>query len=202
MTIFANLGNVQNFSTQEDANLVNAVRKGHTQAFAVLYDRYFDAIYRYVYFRVADERDAEDLTQKIFLNLLEAIRTQRSVINELKPYLYRSAHNTVIDHYRRNKPVPTNGNPITLQEAENSPETDPLPEEQVISMQEHMKVAKALAEMDRVAQQIITCRFINNMNSKETARVIGVSEGHLRVLQFRAIKKLRDILTSKDMHDD
>lgn len=196
--MYANSGGVQGFAAQEDASLVNAVRKGHSQAFAVLYDRYFDAIYRYVFFRVADQQDAEDLTQKIFLNLLEMINNSQSVINELKPYLYRSAHNMVIDHYRRQKPIPSNGDSLSLVDIETAAQEDPLPEDQIVKRQEHLKVVKALAMMDRTSQQVITCRFINNLNSKETARIIGVSEGNLRVLQFRALKKLRELVNGKD----
>jgi RNA polymerase sigma-70 factor (ECF subfamily) len=196
MSTFQNLGNVHNFAAQEDSSLVNAVRKGQNLAFAALYERYFDPIYRYVFFRVADQYDAEDLTQRIFLNLLEAIRTRKSVIKELKPYLYRSAHNIVVDHYRRNKPAPDQRVSIDWQEAEGTAEEDPLPEEQLITRQEHIRIAKALTALDGTAQQILTCRFINNLNSKETARVLGVSEGHLRVLQFRALKKLREVIAN------
>jgi RNA polymerase sigma-70 factor (ECF subfamily) len=202
MTSFAKLGDVPNLTTQEDAVLVRAVRKGHSQAFAALYDRYFDAIYRYVFFRVADQADAEDLTQRIFLNLLEAIRNDRSAINELKPYLYRSAHNLVVDHYRRQKPVPTNRISFHSEEAETAPDHDPLPEEQVTNKFEHVRIARALAQMDITDQQVLTCRFINNLNSKETAQIMGITEGHLRVLQFRALKKLREIVAGKDDGND
>jgi len=202
MAIFSNLGNAQSYATQEDAKLLNAVRNGENQAFTALYNRYFDAIYRYVFFRVADQNEAEDLTQRIFLNLLESILNNQANINELKPYLYRSAHNLVVDHYRRQRPVPTNQVSLSSPEAESVKLREPLPEEQIITRQEHIRIAIALESMEPTAQQIITCRFINNLSSKETAHILGVSEGHLRVLQFRALKKLREIFIGKDGHHE
>lgn len=198
MTIFAEYGSAQNYSTQEDAKLINAVRNGQNQAFTALYNRYFDAIYRYVFFRVADQGEAEDLTQRIFLNLLEAIINQQAAINELKPYLFRSAHNMVVDHYRQKRPNSGNQLSISTDEAESVRLADPLPEEQVITRQEHIRIVRALATMDPASQQIITCRFINNLSSRETAQIMGVSEGHLRVLQYRALKKLRELFTGKE----
>jgi len=186
-----------NAASEEDARLVSAVCNGDSRAFGMLYDRHIEAVYRYIFFRVANQQDAEDLTQKLFLNLLESLRNPRSPIVELKPYLYRSAHNLVIDYYRRRKP--TTDTPLSLSTpvAEDVIGIDASLEDQVIISQDHAVLAAAIARLKKIDQHVITCRFINHWSVQETARLIGVTENHLRVIQFRAIQKLRIFLTNE-----
>lgn len=187
-------------TSHTDVELVAAVRSGSSLAFAAIYDSYFDSLYRYIYFRVVNQEDAEDLIQKLFLNLLEALRNQRANIVELKSYLYRSAHNLVIDYYRRRKPLHSQTVSLSSTETEEMTGQMDFSEENIISLQEYALLTRAVAALSAIDQQVLTCRFINQLNSQETAQIMGVSESHLRVMQFRALKKLRQMLTENGGH--
>jgi RNA polymerase sigma-70 factor, ECF subfamily len=80
--------------------LVELAGNGDISAYGVLYDRYINLIYRYVYFRVTSQLDAEDLTENAFLKTFELIKHDRSKIDYFKGWIYRTAHNLVINFYR------------------------------------------------------------------------------------------------------
>ena len=83
-----------------DQELLGRALDGDTEAFGDLYERYLDEIQRFVFYRVADRFEAEDLTEVVFIKAWEALpRFESSNVN-LRAWLYRIAHNTIIDHYR------------------------------------------------------------------------------------------------------
>lgn len=161
--------------------------QGDTEAFGDLYEHYVDEIHRYVFYRVADRFEAEDLTETVFLKAWEALpRFESSRVN-LHAWLYRIAHNSVVDYYR------------TRRQAVDSPsdtlrDNRPSPERQAQARDEQQQLAAAIRELESGLQQVIICRFINGLSHAETAQVMGIREGHVRVLQHRALQKLRQRL--------
>jgi RNA polymerase sigma-70 factor (ECF subfamily) len=178
----------------KDNELVKRAVRGDTSAFGKLYERYLEAIYRYVYFRVADTYEAEDLTETVFLKAWEALpRLNQNDLN-FRAWLYRVAHNVVVDRHRTFKPTVPLEHVITHKNvlAEN-PEITAQNGETVTEM------ARLIASLDDDLQQVITCRFVMNLSHAETAAIMGRTEGYVRVLQHRALKKLKDVL--KDAAD-
>jgi RNA polymerase sigma-70 factor, ECF subfamily len=166
--------------------LVRAIQ-GDKEAFGNLYERYLDEVQRYVFYRVASRFDAEDLTETVFLKAWEALPRFESEKVNLRAWLYRIAHNVVIDHYRTRKP------------ADDLPDTQlqdfhPSPEQQTQTQDEHQQLVVAIQTLDENLQQVVICRFINGLSHAETAEVMGIKEGHVRVLQLRALQKLRHLL--------
>ena len=88
-----------------EKKLVLRAQKGDSEAFGVLYSWYLDAFYRYVYFRVDTTATAEDLTEEVFVRAWEALPTYEIRKYPFKSWLYRIAHNLVIDHRRKQQPV-------------------------------------------------------------------------------------------------
>lgn len=174
-----------------DADLVLRAIQGQKDAFGDLYERYLDQIYRYAYYRVANPNDAEDLTETIFLKAWNALQKTKQPPKNVRAWIYRIAHNTVIDHYRMQKQT------VSLAEVEMLPETAPQPEKQVQSNQESQRLAEAIQKLDHRLQQVVVCRFINGMSHAETAEIMNLSEGHVRVLQHRALKRVREILATE-----
>ena len=84
-----------------EENLVRQAIDGNQSAFTQLYDEHFDRIYRYIYFRVNSRAEAEDLTQEVFLKALEAIGSYKWRDVPFASWLFRIAHNQVIDHSRK-----------------------------------------------------------------------------------------------------
>lgn len=172
-----------------DDELLDRTMEGDPLAYGDLYDRYVDQLYRYVYFRVANRQEAEDLTELAFLKAWEILQQQDPRIANFQAWLFRTAHNLIIDHYRTRREY------VSLDVAHDLHDTVPLPEALLLYNQDHERLRKALSRLDSASQQILTCRFVNCLTHEETARVMGLKEGHLRVLQFRALKKLRKIIT-------
>lgn len=167
-----------------DQTLLARAIRGESEAFGDLYERYMDEIHRYLFYRVADRFEAEDLTETVFLKAWEALpRFESSRIN-FRAWLYRIAHNTVVDYYRMRKP-------ISDSLADESRDSRPSPEHQVQARDEQQQLAAAIRELESGLQQVIIYRFINGLSHAETAQVMGIREGHVRVLQHRALNQLR-----------
>src|SRR5438270_13791254 len=86
----------------EDALIAEAARSD-ASAFAVLYERYYPRVYRYVFHRVGARSDAEDITGLVFMKALEALPSYQPGRNGFAPWLFRITRNAVVDHYRRRK---------------------------------------------------------------------------------------------------
>jgi RNA polymerase sigma-70 factor, ECF subfamily len=173
-----------------DQELLSRALQGDADAFGDIYERYLDEIHRYIYFRVTDRFEAEDLTEMVFLKAWEALPRFRSPDVNLRAWIYRIAHNTVVDHYRTHKP--TSELPL-----EHARDASPLPEHQIQNLDEHERLADLIRSLDANLQQVVICRFANGMSHAETAQVMGIKEGHVRVLQLRALQKLRELLENE-----
>ena len=88
-------------SKEKVEDLVRRAQQGHSEAFAGLYEAYYDKIYRYVMFKTGDSLEAEDLTEEVFLRMLESIGSFKWQGYPFTSWLFRIAHNLVIDYYRK-----------------------------------------------------------------------------------------------------
>ncbi|MBN1250443.1 MAG: sigma-70 family RNA polymerase sigma factor [Anaerolineae bacterium] len=179
-----------------DQRLLQLAIEGDREAFGELYERYLGEIYRYVYFRVSDEREAEDITAEAFLKTWEhlpRLARKNASIRSFRNWLYRVARNRVIDHYRKKKPVPL---PDGLQT-----EGD-LVREAVEANSQVRRLTGAIRQLSSDYQHVIILRFINQFSHAECAEVMGRTEGQTRILQYRALKKLREIMDIDDEPTD
>ena len=171
-----------------ETQLITRARQGDASAFGSLYERYLDDIYRYVYFKVADRFEAEDLTEHVFLKAWQALPRFRAKGATFRAWLYRIAHNAVIDRHRTHKPV------VPLDTVPEMNDAAPTPEEAAETGQETDRLAAALDHLKPEWQQVILHRFVNGLSHAETAEVMGIREGHVRVLQHRALKQMRRLM--------
>ncbi|HID65158.1 MAG TPA: sigma-70 family RNA polymerase sigma factor [Anaerolineae bacterium] len=178
-------------SSPHEAALVARAVAGDADAFGELYLLHIDAIYRYVYFRVGDASDAEDLTEQVFLKAWEALPGYRQRGNPFTSWLYRIAHNVVIDHHRRQKPVI----PMPSPEKVDREGKHPPPLEQVIEAEEAAALAAAIVQLPEEQQQVIILRFVEGLNHAEVARIMNKSKGACRVIQHRALAALNRLLS-------
>jgi RNA polymerase sigma factor (sigma-70 family) len=91
---------MRDLSALTDQELVVQTVEGESAAYGCLYDRYVDQVYRYIFFKVNDRQDAEDITEAAFIKTLETITQRQTTITSFKAWLYRSVKNLVIDYYR------------------------------------------------------------------------------------------------------
>lgn len=175
-------------AADRERSLVDGAVSGDAAAFAALYDRHLDRIYRHVYYRVGNRVDAEDLTQQVFLQAWRAIGRYRSTAAPFVAWLLAIAHNTVVSHYRKARET-------TRPEVE-APVHDNWsnPEAQAIAEQERLRIRQAIRHLKPEQQLVVTMRFLEGYDYIEIAGVLGKRAGNVRVIQHRALVELRRLL--------
>ena len=172
-----------------DEEIIEEVIQGNTRAYGELFKRYFDEIYRYVYYRVAsDHFEAEDLTQTVFIRAWEVLLKKKTTKYNYRALTYRIAHNLTIDRWRTRKQA------ISIMHAVQEKDSAPTPDLIISHNEESHELVKAIRELAPQLQTVIICRFINGLSHAETAEAMGLTEGHVRVLQYRALKKIRVVI--------
>jgi len=179
-------------SQPNDARLVQQAIAGDREAFGDLYELHLDSIYRYIFYRLNDEREAEDLTETVFLKAWEALNRYRPSEIPFAAWLYRIAHNLLVDRHRTHKRLDS------LDEHYSDPQTDP--ETRALHNVDAAVIVQALTQLDPSHQQVLTLRFINGHSHAETAQIMERSETNVRVLQHRALAALRRLAAGKIDH--
>jgi RNA polymerase sigma-70 factor (ECF subfamily) len=166
--------------------LVYSAQEGDQDAFAKLYDHFIDQIYRYVYYRVQVE-DVEDIVENVFLKVWENLKQYKPQQKSFSAWVFRIAHNLVVDHYRAAKDKAYEELSVDLPDVDR--QHHPIRITQNRFDNETLK--KAMAKLKKQYHDIILYKFINDLSNSEIAEILGKSEGSLRILQFRALKALR-----------
>ncbi len=171
--------------------LVLRAQNGEGDAFALLYQEYVSSIYRYIYLRVGRAAEAEDLTQEVFLKALQNIGSYRWKGKPFTSWLFRIAHNLIIDHCRRAKKnsfIPLNEEIASVAVAG----TDP-----VAAAEQRMELSelrRAIEKLPPRQKEVISLRFGADLSVATTARVTGKTEGSVKKLQHEALVKLRKLM--------
>jgi RNA polymerase sigma-70 factor (ECF subfamily) len=168
----------------DERRLVEFAKSGDPDAFATLYDGYIERIYRYIYFRVADEQTAEDLTSQVFTKAWEKLGRYKPGGAPFIAWLYTIARNAVIDHYRTRKEM------VPLDDAVNLSADGPAPEQVVEYQFEAESLRVALKTLTEDQLQVLILKFIAGMSTDEIADQLGKRAGAVRALQMRALQAL------------
>ena len=172
--------------------IVDAARAGSDAALSELYTLYFPRVYRYILARTGNSYDAEDLTEEVFMKVLEAIERFEWREAPFSAWLFRIAHNAVISQ-RRKDGARGRSAPLTEGLALDSQGPDELVENR-LALREIMYAAQKLPEAQR---QVIALRFGAGLSVAETARAMNKGEGNVKVIQHKAIAKLREMVRPK-----
>ena len=170
--------------------LVHAAQDGDRSAFAQLYDKYVDVVFRYVLFRVGDRELAEDVTSETFLRALRRIGTFTWQGRDFGAWLVTIARNLVADHFKssRFRLEVTTGEMLDANEVERSPE------DSVLESLSNAALLDAVRRLNPQQQECVTLRFLQGLSVAETARVMGKNEGAIKTLQYRAVRTLARLL--------
>lgn len=175
-------------------NLVEQARKGDQDAFSALYEKYYDQIYRYVYFKCGSRSDAEDITGQVFLKMLEAIHSFKWKGHPFTSWLYRIAHNQIIDNFRRKNRSQT----IPFESVNDQVGIDSADIDRVVSINVTMAaVWKAMDGLTDLQREVISLRFGSGLSIDETASAVGRNGNAVKALQHAGLKKLRQIMDAK-----
>lgn len=169
--------------------LVERAAGGNFDAFGELYSIYLDRIYRYVFYQVKDKMTAEDITEDAFVKAWKAIGTCKGKGKTFSSWLYRIAHNHMIDNLRSLQKC-------TSIEKENVVDISD-PKLEVEAGLEHQELLELITCLPQNQRQVIILKFIEGLDNREIGQVMSKSEGAIRVLQMRALATLRQRLAGE-----
>jgi RNA polymerase sigma-70 factor (ECF subfamily) len=176
--------------TREDT-LLQRARAFDEEALGELYDRYAPQIYGYICRRVSDPQTAEDLTGEVFVRMLQAIRSDNPWHTSFRTWLYRIAHNLVVDHYRGQPPAPL------VELDEEYPTDEEGPAKEVARRLSHQRLRSAIRHLTEGQQQVLVLRFGQQLTSREVGEILGKSVSAVEALQHRGLEALRRLLLEK-----
>ena len=181
----------QSNANAEVAILVRMAQEGDTSSFGELYERFFDQIYRYVSFKTGSPSEAEDITGEVFVRMLESIHKFKWQGHPFSSWLFRIAHNLVVDHFRRKG----KRNVVSLANTTINVEAVAVDVDSHIDTEISMdEVRKAMVELTYLQKEVISLRFAAGLSVAETAEAVGKKENAVKALQHAGLKKLRRFL--------
>ena len=176
--------------TVDDAALVRAANRDRS-AFAALYRRYVDRIYRYVYSKVGLKTDAEDLTSRIFTEALEGLDGYREQ-GEFSAWLFTIAHRRIVDHYRRKRPTQP------LDQAIDVESDDPNPPAQLAHNEQLEHLARLVEGLDEEKQELLRLRFAGELTYREIGEIVRRSEDAVKMAIHRLLRRLEEAWEGDD----
>jgi RNA polymerase sigma-70 factor (ECF subfamily) len=166
--------------------LVSRAIGGDVQAFGKLYTSHVTRIYRYAFYNVRHKQHAEDITQEVFLKAWKAIKSCKGKEKTFSSWLYRIAHNLIIDKIRKRQRELSGVTEIATDIIDTSS-----------NLEAGLEKKDLLKEMDYLPsnqRQVIILKFIQGMDNREIAEIMGKSTGAIRIMQMRALTALKDRL--------
>lgn len=171
---------------ESDSELIARAQED-TEAFGLLYERYVDRIYNYIYYRTGNHHDAEDLTARTFYRALKHFPRYVDRGAPFSAYLYRIAHNIVAnwhrDTKRRQMVSLEEGRLFALQQEEPAVASDERHEREML--------LAAVRRLPPDRQQLLILKFVEQMSNSQIAEVMGRSEGAIKSLYHRTLRALR-----------
>jgi len=171
----------------DEAALI-ALARTEPDAFGELYERYVRRIYNYVYYRTGNSHDAEDLTARVFQRALQHIPTYSDRGVPFSAWLYRIAHNLVVNWHRdhRRRQV------VSIDEVVLTSLQGDAPESMAMQREEQALLLTAIRRLPDDRQLLLTLKFVDRLSNVEIGSIMGRSEGAIKSLYHRTLIALRD----------
>jgi RNA polymerase sigma-70 factor (ECF subfamily) len=174
-----------------DPDLLDLARKFDHQALARIYDTHSPGLYRYAMRLLGDHSLAEDCVAETFSRFLQALRAKRGPDSFLQAYLYRMAHNWIVDQYRRN-PI----QPMELTEEHLDEKADPEKDASLHMRQERLRMS--LKKLTPDQQQVIALKYLEGWENEEIAQALKKPVGAIKSMQHRALATLQRTLSGEE----
>jgi RNA polymerase sigma factor (sigma-70 family) len=160
--------------------------RGDVDSFVVLYRRHLRSVYGYLYARLGNRQEAEDVTTLVFERAWTALRRYRPS-GSFKSWLFTIARRALADHYRQRKP-----RPVVVEEVEETL-LDPAagPEEAALASEQLRQVLEIIEGLGREQQEVIALRFMAELRYGEIARITGKREAAVKMIAYRALEEIR-----------
>ena len=173
--------------------LVQKSQKGDEKSFAKLFDIFYEKIFRYVRFRV-EESEVDDLVAKVFLKVVENLNRFAPQKNAgFNAWIFRIAHNTVIDYYRQKRDFlsidPNEDAPYYVEIEDKNPPPNKIANKDFDSK----RIQDLLDKLPSAHREILELKYLNDFSNNEISKITGKTEGNIRVIQLRALREMRKL---------
>lgn len=177
-----------------EKELVGKAQQGDAASISILYERYYDRIFRYVSFKTSSSVESEDITAEVFVKMIQSIQSFRWQGYQFSSWIFKIAHNLVVDYYRKKGRTLT----VPLDDASSVQDESSINSadvEHVVDVELRMKsVQTALKKLTELQKEVIRLRFAGGLSVAETARVVDKKENAVKALQHAGLKKLKKLL--------
>jgi RNA polymerase sigma-70 factor, ECF subfamily len=172
-------------------NLVKKAKTGRdAEAFGQIYDEYVDQIFRYIFYKVGNIAESQDLTGQTFLKAFENIDSYEMRDVAFSSWLYRIAHNLVVDHFRRE----SKRERVSFDEQPPATSNEGNPAETVMADLESERLYGAMQKLTHNQREVLVLKFIDNLSNGQVAEIMGISVGAVKSTQKRGLLSLNRIL--------
>jgi RNA polymerase sigma-70 factor (ECF subfamily) len=168
--------------------------KSSSDAFGVLYDRHLRRIYNYVYYRIGQKAEAEDLTERVFMQALENLPRYQNRGAPFSAWLFRIAHNLVANWHRDTGRHPS----APLDDAGEREDQRADPFGDALSSEEQRELREAVGRLPADRQMLLQMKFVEERSNLEIAQHMGRTEGAVKALLHRTVVTLRSDLSAKE----
>jgi RNA polymerase sigma-70 factor, ECF subfamily len=182
----------------DEASLIRLAQRGDAAACAALYDRHYDAVYRYCFYRVGDAEVAQDLAGDVFVRMVERLDAFRMRGRPLLTWLYTIACNLVDDLCRDNSPA---DDVRRGEAAQKMPTREIDPSGHVDPGKEARRLAAAMKRLTEEQRRVILLKFMQDLDNATVAHILGTTDGAIDSLQYRALAALGRTLHKENCHD-
>ncbi|HXI17609.1 MAG TPA: sigma-70 family RNA polymerase sigma factor [Chloroflexota bacterium] len=179
--------------TLTDVELVRAAQAGDATSFGRLYEKYFDKVYGYLSFKMGNATEAEDVTEQVFLKALESLGGYKWTGVPFQAWLFRIAHNLMVDSLRRRSRRPSEPLEQAMDMTDTRPSNDP--EAMLAQTLTREGLTQAVDRLTELQKQVISLKFAGGLSNAEVANHMGKTEGAVKSLQHAALASLQRLLS-------
>src|SRR4030042_1255875 len=162
------------------------------ETFAEVYDLYMEKIYRFIYFKVSNKEDAEDLAAEVFFKAWQYINAGK-IVNSLNAFLYSIARNKVVDYYRKK----TRTKQVNLEHSDAERIEDDKADNMAAIIDGEIGFNHLMAFLNKLKaeyREALLLKYVGDLSIAEIADILGKSKGNVRVLIHRALEALREMM--------
>lgn len=168
---------------------VQCADSAHKVTLTGLYEEYYDKIARYIFVRIGDQTEAEDLASEVFLRALKSLDSYRGRAEQMPAWLFQIARNLVVDHLRKMSKRKTV--PLDVTEVPGGPVVEDIVERKM----QLERLSQALKQLTPAQQEVIGLRFFAGLTSADVGQILGKSAGAVREMQRAAVETLRKLIS-------
>lgn len=167
-------------------------QNGIPEDFLLTIEKTWESLYKFIYYKVQNREEAEDITQEAYLKALSYLKNGEVKIDKYLCFLKTVSLNIMRDKWRKKKRDPS----FVVFMDEDASENDDF----TTNIEDGIFIENALSILSEEQREVINLRIIKGLTVSATAEILGLKEGNIRVLQYRALKNLSKALNNKEVH--